>query len=255
MYKSFTATDYRKHLGLTSDYSIDGFMVYGTFRKYPFEQFEDSLKRHGHEYKVNKLEHDFFSSLVEFEIKDKKYWLAIAYGGAMLSEYLHLACLFGSKKNILLGSCGGLRKGANSLELIIPEWSYADESSAKAYQKVSYNKYLASPGLSEKLVSKLSEKYKVHRGGTITYQAMMAETWEDVQNWSQSGYIGVEMEAATVFAVSNHFNIPAAAVLRIGDNLIEQETVMDVNYENTKDKRREISQDAFDVIVQELLTQ
>lgn len=253
MYKSFTAVDYKRHLGLPEEYKLQGFMVYGTFRSYPFEQFEDSLKRLGVEYKKSKLEHDFFGSLVEFEVNSKKYWLAIAYGGAILSEYLHLACLFGSKKNILLGSCGGLKKGASSLELIIPEWSYADESSAKAYQPDAKGRYEANKQLSDKLAAKLSEKYTVHRGATVTYQAMMAETWEDIQNWSKQGYVGVEMEAATVFAASNHFNVPAAAILRIGDNLIEEETVMDVNYESTRDMRRQVSQDAFDVIVQELL--
>jgi uridine phosphorylase len=83
---------------------------------------------------------------------------------------------------------------------------------------------------------------------------MLAETWEDVVRWSNQGYVGVEMEAATVFAASKHFGVPAAAILRIGDNLIEEQTVMDVNYENTKDLRRQISQDSFDIVVEELLT-
>lgn len=255
MYKTFTAADYQRHMKLSENYTIDGFMIYGTFRTYPYEQFEDSLKRLGVDYKKSKLEHDFFNSVVEFEIGTKKYWLAVAYGGALLSEYLHLACLFGSKKNVLLGSCGGLKKGASSLELIVPDWSYADESSAKAYQPEANGRYEADKQLSDKLAAVMSEKYTVHRGATVTYQAMMAETWEDVQNWSQQGFIGVEMEAATVFAASKHFGVPAAAILRIGDNLIEEETVMDLNYENTRDMRRQVSQDAFDVIVAELLNE
>lgn len=253
MYKTFTAADYKKHMKLPDEYSIAGFMIYGTFRTYPFEQFEESLKHRKTEYRKTKLEHDFFNSLLEFEVEGKKYWIATAYGGALLSEYLHLACLFGSKKNILLGSCGGLKKGASSLELIVPDWSFANESSAKAYQPEANGKYLADKDLSDKLASKLSEKYKVHRGATVTYQAMMAETWEDIQSWSSQGFVGVEMEAATVFAASGHFKVPAAAVLRIGDNLIEEQTVMDVNYESTRDLRRQVSQDAFDVIVEELL--
>lgn len=253
MYKTFTAADYRKHFGLPNDYTINGLMVYGTFRSYPYQQIEDSLKRLGYKYFKSKLEHDFFDPIFEFEVDDKKYWFVVAYGGALLSEYLHLACLFGSKKNLLLGSCGGLKKGASSLEIVIPDWSFANESSAKAYQPEADNKYTSNKELSDKLATELSIKYTVHRGPTVTYQAMMAETWEDVQNWSRQGYTGVEMEAATVFAASNHFNVPAAAVLRIGDNLIEEETVMDVNYENTREIRIQISQDAFDVMVKELI--
>lgn len=111
MYKKLTADEYRKHLMLPDNYTIDGFVVYGTYKNHPFEQFEHSLKRLGFEYKKTKLEHDFFGSVMEFEVNGRKYWMAIAYGGALLSEYLHLACLFGSRQNILIGSCGGLKKG------------------------------------------------------------------------------------------------------------------------------------------------
>jgi purine-nucleoside phosphorylase len=83
---------------------------------------------------------------------------------------------------------------------------------------------------------------------------MAGETWEDVLNWSKQGYFGVEMEASTVFAVSNHFNVPSAAILRIGDNLIEKETVMDINYESSRDLHRQVSQDIFDAAVKELLS-
>ena len=59
----------------------------------------------------------------------------------------------------------------------------------------------------------------------ITCQAMLAETWEDICEWSSRGFYGVEMEASTVFAVSQHFKVPATAMLNIADNLIEKETI------------------------------
>lgn len=253
MYKKLTANDYRKYFELPHDYKIEGFIVYGTYKNHPFEQFEDSLKHAGIEYKKSKLKHDFFGSLMEFDVEGKKYWLAIAYGGALLSEYLHLACLFGSRNNILIGSCGGLKKGASSLELIVPDWSSATESSASAYQPDANGKYNSDKNISDKLTNLLSDTHTVHRGSTITFQAMLAETWDDIQYWAEQGYAGVEMEAATVFAVSNHFSVPSAAVLIIGDNLIEEQTVVDVNYENSRAKRRQIAQDIFDATVRFLL--
>lgn len=84
-------------------------------------------------------------------------------------------------------------------------------------------------------------------------QIIRSETREDVLSWSEQGFFGVEMEAATVFSTSNHFNVPAGAILRIGDNLIEKETVLDINYEKDKDLRRKASEDTFDVAVEELL--
>jgi purine-nucleoside phosphorylase len=253
MYKAYTAADYLKHLKFADDYSVDGFIVYGTYAKYPYDQVENSLKRLGIKYKISRPDHDFLNHIIEIKIADKLFWFTTAYGGAELSEDLHLACLFGSQKNILLGSCGGLKRGASSRDLIIPDWSYADESSAKAYQSDAGSKYQSDNELSDKIANKLSSKYKVHHGPTITYQAMLAETQEDIQNWSNQGYLGVEMEASTVFAVSKHFSVPAAAILMIGDNLIEEESVFDINYENARNKRRQVSQDIFDVVVDELI--
>lgn len=253
MYKKLTAEDYRKHFKLPSDYKLDGFIVYGTYKKHPFEQFEDSIKRTGQEYTKTALDHEFFGSLLEFKVAGKRFWVAIAYGGALLSEYLHIACLFGSQVNILIGSCGGLKKGMKSLELIIPEWSRANESSAAAYEPNANSQYHSNKQLSDAIAEKLTKHHRIHRGATVTFQAMLAETWEDVLDWSNEGFIAVEMEAATVFAVSNHFEVPSAAILMIGDNLIEEQTVVDINYENSRDQRRAVAQTALDISLETLL--
>ena len=62
----------------------------------------------------------------------------------------------------------------------------------------------------------------------------MAETFEDVKNWSKEGFLGVEMEASTIFAVSKHFNVASTALLIVGDNLIKGETVASESYKNNK---------------------
>lgn len=253
MYKKFTADDYRKHLKLSDDYCVEGMLVFGTYKQYPYEMLENSLARLGHPIDFSRIDNEFLKPILEFKVNGKLYWFVIAYGGALLSEYLHLGCTFGSKTNILLGSCGGLKKGALSRDIVIPTWSYAEESSAKAYQPNAENKYSANEELSSSVAKKLEQLYTVHRGATVTYQAMMAETWEDVQRWAGQGYVGVEMEAATVFAISNHFGVPSAAILRIGDNLIEEETVMDINYEKARDLRRKVSEDTFDVALEEII--
>jgi purine-nucleoside phosphorylase len=253
MYKKFIANDYRKLFNLSDDYTVDGFIVYGTYKSFPYKQLEDSLNKFAIDYVCTRFEHGFLGKISEIKANGKVYWFTTAYGGAILSEYLHLACLFGSKKNVLIGSCGGLKKGASTLDLVIPHWSYADESSAKAYQPNSSGRYKSDEDLSNRLAESLIKRHKVHREQTITYQAMLAETQEDVCNWSTQGYCGVEMEAATVFAVSGHFGVSAAAILMISDNLIEEETVLDEGFEAAKSLRRKVSQDIFDVVLTEVL--
>lgn len=255
MYKSYTASDYLKFLKLPSDYKVDGFIDYGaSFNKtYTLDQFEEALRKLNVEYRISKPESEILFSISEIKIDNKLFWFTNAYGGAELSELLHLACLFGSKKNIHLGCCGGLNTEANGLDLIIPEWSYDLGSSAKKYQPDANCQYDSDKELSDKLAKCLSGGHKISRGPIITCQATLAETWEDVKEWSKQGYDGVEMESATVFAVSNYFKVPAAAIVFISDNLIKEETIMSPDFENNQRLRRQVSQDLFDIAVRELV--
>lgn len=87
----------------------------------------------------------------------------------------------------------------------------------------------------------------------MTCEAMLAESEKDVKTWSKEGYLGVEMEASTVFAVSNHFKAPSAAVLLVGENLIKEESVLQENYLKMANKRREIRQDFLKAAIKEIL--
>lgn len=240
MYKSFTAEQYRKHLGLSEDYIVDGMLCYGTlYEERTLSQLTKVLTELGLNTELETLPHPFLRFARGITVYNKTVWFAIGYGGAWLSEYLHWACLFGSKKNILLGSCGGLKPGIKQGEFIVPQSSYGEESSAKMYNRTS-NIQHANNDLSEAIATRLGEDgSKVWRGPMITCQAMIGETMEDIKNWSAEGYYGVEMEASTIFAVSNHFEVPCAASLYVGDNLIEGHTNYDDGYAAEADSREQ----------------
>ncbi len=254
MYKTFTANEYKKFLGLPEDYKVDGMLCYGTWDKEKqIKIFKEILKGTGKNFTYGTLP-NFLERLVEFSIDGKTFWFDVSYGGALLSEYLHLACLFGSKNNVLLGSCGGLNEKMDSLDLIIPTYSFGNESPTRMYNPEAVdNKHYADKDLSQSLKSGIDQKYTVWEGPTTTCQAMMAETLEDVQNWSQTGFLGVEMEAATIFAVSKHFNVPAAALLVVGDNLIKGETVASESYQNNKVEKQAVRNEQYRVALQVLL--
>jgi hypothetical protein len=236
MYKSLTANDYREYFGLHADYEIDGMLIYGTYNRPRQVSFlEEAMK--GIRVELNSLP-DFLGRMTEFVVDGKRYWFDVSYGGAQLSEYLHLACLFGSRANLLLGSCGGLDPRVDSCDLIVPTSSYGNESTTRTYSPQAIDhKHLPNDALSERIATAIGPTFKVWRGPTVTNQAMMGETLEDVQAWSNNGYLGVEMEAATVFAVSNHFAVPAAALLFVGDNLIRGETVMAQSFKDGRTRR------------------
>ena len=82
---------------------------------------------------------------------------------------------------------------------------------------------------------------------------MMGEAWEDVKKWSHDGYYGVEMEIATVFAVSRHFDVPSVALIYVTDNLIKGQTVGDDSHVQQKEKREAVKNDVYRFGVQTLL--
>ncbi len=196
----------------------------------------------------------FLSNILEIKINNRLYWFVVAYGGAILSEYLHLACLFGSKQNIHIGSCGGLYSEMNSLDLLVPTWTYGLESSASMYDRENIeHKYFSDDELSNKLKEKIDPKYRIWNGPVVSCHAMLGETYEDVQNWSKEGYYGIEMETATVFAVSKHFNVPSASLMHVGDNLIKGQTVRDESHNQEKEQREELKKYVHRVAVEIIL--
>lgn len=252
MYKSFTAEDFLEHLELGINYSISGFLVFGGYKESLYGVVEDIIKEIDPSVEYRRLSDEFLNPILEFKLNGKRYWFTKAYGGALLSEYVHLASIFGSKVNIVTGSCGGLYPEANMHDLIIPTFSSGNESTTRAYDSNPENKHFATDSLRKELMEYFSN-YKVWEGPTITYQAMLAETREDIESWSKQGYYGVEMEASTVMAVSNYFKVPTAAILRIGDNLIKNQTVLDPYYLEQKHNRKEVTKDILKAAIQVMI--
>lgn len=254
MYRSFTAEQYKEHLGFQDNYCVDAVLCYGTlYEERTLETLQICLKEMGIKAEPVLLAHPFLRFARELTIGDKKLWFMIGYGGAWLSEYLHWACLFGSKKNILVGSCGGLKPGMKAGDFIIPESSFAEESSVRIYNRDTPIQ-VPDEELSTALEAQLSESdTKIWRGPMVTCQAMIGETMEDVKRWSKDGYYAVEMEASTVFAVSQHLKVPAAAIMYIGDNLIENHHNMSEDYAKEEHTRELRQRRQIKVALKELL--
>lgn len=240
MYRSFSAEQYKDYLGFSEEYKVDGVLCYGTlYERQMLNALKTCLKEMNIETDIKQLPDPFLRFAREIQIGNSTIWFMIGYGGAWLSEYLHWACLFGSKKNILVGSCGGLKKGMKPADFIVPTSSFAEESSVRIYNRDSP---VQVPN--QKLNDELSiligaNNTQVWRGPMVTCQAMIGETMDDVRSWSEKGYYGVEMEASTVFAVSNHFSVPSAASVYVGDNLIEEHSNMSKEFLLEADIRKQ----------------
>ena len=239
MYKSYTEEELRKGFELPIDYSVDGVVSCGAWgHKKWIDIFENNLNKTKIQFTKRQLP-EFLDHIYEYTINENIYWFSITYGPVRLSEYLHLACLLGSKNNIHIGSCGGLTLKLDACDIIIPTYSWDPGTAVSIYLRNTSNKAYPDLELSTKAYDELkSSKKKVYKGPIVTCQGMLGETQDDILKWSEQGYLGVEMETATVFAVSNHFKVPSTAIIYITDNLIKEETVLSKQYEGQKEERQ-----------------
>lgn len=257
MYKELTKKDWNKLLKFPEDKEVDAVIVSGNSlanREREIGFLEQALSNYKDVKKVEYIQDNFFSSIYEFEIGDKLIWFDVVYGGAYLSELLHVGCIFGSKKNFLVGTCGGLQKNLETGDLVIPTYTYGNESTTRIYQPdIKDHKHYADKELRKEFVKSISD-YKIHSGPIITCQGMLGETPEDIKKWSEEGYLGVEMESSTFFAVSNSFNVPSVAVMHISDNLVKNILYGDEEMEKNREFRNKIRVYKYGKIIDNILT-
>ncbi len=255
MYKHFTKDDWVKMLPLPSNYHVDFILISGTYDKErELNRLLNVLGNLKIEHALETIEDKFFSRINPILIGGTRIWFDISYGGAYLSEMLHIGCLFGSKSNILLGSCGGLKKGLKPLDLILPTYSYGNESTTRVYAPdAKDNKHYSDESLNKGIKGNIKKEIQVYTGPTVTCQAMLGETEGDINSWSKEGYLGVEMESSTLFAVSNHFKVPSAALLHISDNLIDGDYVGSDNYNQLKQNREELIIEKYKITLKTIL--
>lgn len=240
MYKQQPASRWRMRYNLPDDYKVDGFLCYGSWDSERIKQLFITIcsDLYAGWFKIEAPLQWFMLPILSVLINGKRIWFVVEYGGVKLCEYLHRACMFGSQWNILVWSCGGLNHELQTNDIIIPSFSFGDESSTRMYERTWNNKHFSSSVLNEKLKAWVERRWiSYFEKPTVTCGAMLAETWEDVVMRSENWYYGVEMEASTIFAVSQHFQVMASAILYVWDNLIKEQIVGDDNYNALKDER------------------
>lgn len=98
MYKLLSKTDLGKILGLSEDYRVDGVLSFGHYDvDKQLERIKNTLTNIGTSFQINRL-NGMLQNIFELKINGMVYWFMVVYGGVTLSEYLHFACMFGSKK-------------------------------------------------------------------------------------------------------------------------------------------------------------
>ena len=256
MYMSLSAEDFKRRYNLGNDYKIEGMLAVGAwapFGKLNLAHIESVLNELGKDFSYKLFQAPDLHDVHEFTIEGRKFWYFAAMGTAVMHMYIHRGSMLGSKKNILIGSVGGLAENSAPGDLICPTLVLGNDN-ARYYQRNNTdNLYRPNTQLAESLKARLPSDVEVHSGKTVTCEMIMGETREDIENWKKAGYLGIEMEAALVFSMSSYFNIPSAALLNIGDNLIKNITFFSKEHIDMDEVREHSRRITIKAALEELL--
>lgn len=142
---------------------------------------------------------------------------ASVYGPAMASEITQLFGVLGTRLVIQTGNCGALGDGIVAGDLVVADIARCAEGAANYYLP-GFEHVSATPELVERVRADPSIPIPVHSGPIWTTAALLAESNADIARWHSEGYIAVDMETATTFAVAEHYGMERLSILYTFDN-------------------------------------
>lgn len=149
-----------------------------------------------------------------------------AYGAPRAVEVVHLFGCLGAELAIQIGTCGGLQGRLEPGDIVVPSVAACEEGVARIY----------SAGDCAEADAKWSERARallrandrtVHDGNHLTWYSIFAQDGSMVEGWHEAGYLSVDMETATTFAVARYFDMAAVSMLVVWDELLRGRSFLD----------------------------
>ncbi len=158
--------------------------------------------------------------------RGKKVGYCCAYGAPRTSEIIHIFATLGTRLAIQIGTCGGLQPHLKPGDVILPELAIGLDGVAHLYGAGE------AAGASEEWIDRahrsLRERsHTAYRGKHVTWSSLFTETAELIATWRRAGYLSVDMETATTYAVAQHFGREAVSLLVVWDDLTRGKHFLD----------------------------
>lgn len=148
------------------------------------------------------------------------------YGAARAVELAHLFGKLGTRRMVMIGTCGGLDPELEPGDVVVPSVAAAREGVARLYgagDLVRADAQMAARarGLLE------ADRIRVRDPLHLTWYSIFAQSGEMIDEWREAGYGSVDMETATLYAVAGFFGFSAAALLAVWDRLDDNKSFLD----------------------------
>jgi len=179
--------------------------------------------------------------------KSKTVGYASVYGDAMASEISHLFGILGTSLVIQTGCCGALAGNILAGDIVFATSTHCGEGASQYYIS-NKSEVEASLELFDLIPNANLSSVPIHKGSVWTTSALLAESAEDLQRWNDQGYIAVDMETASTFAVAEYFGMKRMSLLFAFDSPRHGEHILmtDVEKEN---RRATGEQNMIDIIL------
>ncbi|MCI9139797.1 MAG: nucleoside phosphorylase [Lachnospiraceae bacterium] len=155
---------------------------------------------------------------ITYKDTDIAFYRSLVGAPACVSCFEEIIAM-GAKKFVLFGSCGVLNDDKVKENIIIPISAIRDEGTSYHYiapsQEIEANPH--SIQILERVLTNCGYSYV--KGKTWTSDAIYRETLSAIQERKEEGCLSVEMECASMLAVSKYRNIPFIQFLYGADNL------------------------------------
>lgn len=169
-----------------------------------------------------------------------------AYGAPRAVEVAHVFGSLGAKLAIQIGTCGGLQGGLAPGDVVVPSVAVCREGIAEVYG--SPDRVRADTVWSDKARKLLADRDRaVYDGTHLTWHSIFAQDGAMVRSWSTSGYLSVDMETATTFAVAEHFGMAGVSMLVVWDELLRGKSFLDPLEPDAQTNLDESNKAVFDV--------
>ena len=161
---------------------------------------------------------DYYYNLVYYKNQDIAFYLSRVGAPACVAGFEEVVAM-GAKKFVMFGSCGVLDDEKVKDNMIIPVSAVRDEGTS--YHYIAPSEEIKASEHSIRILQNVLEfcGYSYVKGKTWTSDAIYRETIPAIEERRQEGCLAVEMECASMLAVSQYRQVPFIQFLYGADSL------------------------------------
>ena len=130
--------------------------------------------------------------------------------------------VFGAKRLIRIGSCGGLSQDLDTFDIVVAAATSTDSNFMRQYELPGTFAPTASWSLLSAVAQEAQKQnVKLHVGNVISSDVFYHHNPEDNKRWAEMGMLAVEMETAGIYATAAASGAEALGVFTVSDHIFK----------------------------------